>query len=157
VTFTGQVAPAASALPHAAVLTEYSPVVAKVGTGNAPPAIFVNVSDCVAVAPTSRLPKLSDDPESEYPGVPVPVREADNVFPCAVTVSDPLRAPNAVGVKTTTIWQLAPPTTVPQLFDVTAKSPPALAEEIVEVKLELFVQVKVTGALGNPIASEPKS
>jgi hypothetical protein len=45
VTLIGHVAPAAIELPHAAVLTEYEPVVTNGGIGNGPDAKLVNVSD----------------------------------------------------------------------------------------------------------------
>ncbi len=56
VTLTEQLASAAIVVPHAAVLTEYWPVVTKGGIGNGPLARLVSVSVCVAEAPTSRLP-----------------------------------------------------------------------------------------------------
>jgi hypothetical protein len=78
---TGQLASGASVLPQAVVLTEYCPVVTKVGTGSGPAARLVSVNVCVAEAPTSRFPKLSEVPESEKPGVPVPVSEAVSESP----------------------------------------------------------------------------
>src|ERR1035437_7611452 len=165
VTLTAQVASAASVLPQAAVLTEYWPVVTNTGTGSgAPPGIanaevcgvtaparLVNVMFCEAEAPTSRLPKLSVVGDSENPGVPVPVSDAVSVFPAETTASVPVRSANALGVNTTTIWQLAPPATEAQLFDVILKSvlfPLMAADVTCETKLELFVQVKVFGWLG---------
>ena len=148
---TAQVASAASILPQAAVLAEYWPVVTNTGTGSGPPARLVNVRFCEAEAPTSRLPKLSVVGDSENPGVPVPVSEAVSVFPAETTASVPVRTPNALGVNTTTIWQLAPPATEAQLFDVILKSvlfPLMAADVTCETKLELFVQVKVFGWLG---------
>jgi hypothetical protein len=94
------------------------------------------------------LPKLRDVGEIEKPGVPVPVSVAVSVLPDEATVSVPARAPSAVGVNTTVIWQLAPPATVPQLLEVTTKSPVATAADTCDAKLELFVQVNVCGALG---------
>ena len=72
-------------------------------------------------------------------------------------VSVPVRAPSAVGVKVTPIWQLAPPATEPQLLDTTLKSPVVSAADTWEAKLELLVQVKVSTGLAKPIASDPKS
>ena len=56
VTLIWQLESAAIELPQAAVLTAYSPVVKKGGTGRGPGAMLVTVSIWVAVAPTSRLP-----------------------------------------------------------------------------------------------------
>jgi hypothetical protein len=73
-----------------------------------------------------------------------------SVFPPETTVSVPVRAPNALGVKTTLIVQLAPPATEAQSLDRldrTLKSPVAVAEVTCEVKLELLVQVNVSGAV----------
>src|SRR6185312_4344034 len=65
VTVIGQLAPAAIVVPQADVLTVYCPVVAKAGTGRGPPARLVSVRVCFAEAPTSRLPKVNELPESE--------------------------------------------------------------------------------------------
>jgi hypothetical protein len=99
------------------------------------------------------LPKLSDVGEIEKPGVPVPLSDAVSVLPEDATASVPVRTPNALGVNTTVIWQLDPPGTEAQLFDVMVKStllalPEMAADVTCDVKLELFVQVKVCGALG---------
>jgi len=71
VTVTAQLAIAASVPPQAAVLTAYSPVVVNTGTGSGPVARLVSVSVCLVEAPTSRLPKVIAEAESEKPGVPV--------------------------------------------------------------------------------------
>jgi hypothetical protein len=118
---------------------------------------LVRVSVCVAIAPISRLPKLSDDAEIVNPGIPVPVSEAVRVLADETTVSVPVRAPSADGVNTTLIWQLAPPGTEAQLFEATLKSPLAEAKVICEAKLELLVQVKAMGAVVKPTGSDPKS
>ena len=58
----------------------------------------------------------------------------------------PVRAPRAVGVKTTLMEQVAPEATEPQALEVTEKSPVAVALVTVTGKIELFVQVKVLAA-----------
>src|ERR1700748_1588014 len=105
----------------------------------------------LALAPTSRLPKDRLVGEMVKSGTPVPVRVEVSVCAPALTESVPVRAPRAVGLNTTVIWQLAPPGSEPQLVEVTLKSPLAGATFTMELKVELFVQVKVCGAESKPM------
>src|SRR5665213_1005462 len=125
--------------------------------GSARLARLVRVRVCVADAPTSRLPKLSELPEKEYPGVPVPVSAAVSVLPEETTESVPVRAPSAVGVNVTPMVQLVPAATAPQLLETMLKSPVAVADFTELAKLELLVQVKVLTGLVKLTAWEPKS
>ena len=113
--------------------------------------VSVNVSGAEA-KPTSWLPKLSDPGVSVNPGTPVPVSVAVSVMPADSTFSVALSAPSRLGVNTTVIVQFVPAATAPQPFDVTLKSaafvPVNTTDDTCAAKLELFVQVKVCGALG---------
>src|ERR1700742_1298366 len=104
----------------------------------------------LAVAPTSRLPNARLAGEMVKSGTPVPVRVEVRVCAPALTESVPVRAPRAVGLKTTLIWQLAPPASEPQLLEVTLKSPLGGATFTRELNVELLVQVKVCGAESKP-------
>src|SRR5665213_1508443 len=111
----------------------------------------------LALAPTSRFPKARLVGEMVKSGMPVPVRVEVSCCAPALTERVPVRAPRAVGVKTTLIWQLAPPASAPQLLETTEKSPLAGATLTMELKVELLVQVKVCAAEGKPMGCEPKS
>src|ERR1700733_6245210 len=88
--------------------------------------------------------------------MPVPLSEAVSELPEETTVSVPLSAPSAAGVKTTLIWQLVPGATLEQLFEVTLKLPVVVAEETCAAKLELLVHVKLCGGVVKLYASLPK-
>ena len=75
------------------------------------------------------------------------------------TESVPVRDPNWVGVKTITIWQLAPPTNVlPQGFGLVAcaKSPLTVMLLMFSVPVPLLVRVAVFPLLDCPITTVPK-
>src|SRR6185312_10937968 len=80
----------------------------------------------------------------------MPVSAAVTVLGPEMTLSVPVREPSAVGLKLTTIWQLAPPATELQLLETTLKSLVAVTDLMDVAKLELLVQVKVTGAAVKP-------
>ena len=84
------------------VLTAYPPPVTKTGTGKLLGAILVKVKFWVTARPMSWLPQASAVPERVYPGTPVPVNGAVSELPPEdCTVSVPVRAASAVGVKVT--------------------------------------------------------
>ena len=105
-----------------------SPVVPRLEMVNGAVPVLVSVTICsVLVVPTSWSPKvrLVEERETAGAGSPTPVRLTVSGLLAAseVMVKSAVRVPKAVGVKVTSIVQLAPPATLlPQVL-VWAKSP----------------------------------
>ncbi len=94
---------------------------------NIAPPVLDSVTVCAAlIAPTGWLPKLKLEGDTLATGtVPVPVKPALCGLPLAlsVTVSVPVRVPEAVGVKVTLIAQCVPGARAPPQLFVWPKSP----------------------------------
>jgi hypothetical protein len=109
--------------------------------------------------PTTCAAKVKEVGERLTTGaVPVPVRLTVWVAELAlsVMVTEPLRAPVAVGVKVTLIEQEAPAATLEPQVLIWEKSPLAVMLEIVRAALPLFVSAIVAGELVVPTTWLPK-
>jgi hypothetical protein len=113
---------------------------------NEVPRLFVRVTVfAVLEVPTAWLPndKLAGDVVAWAMPTPLSESVCGLLLALSVTVSVPVRAPVAVGVKATLIVQLAPePKDVPQVF-VCAKSPVTAIDEILNAVGKLFFSVTV--------------
>ena len=150
-----QLASEASVVPHVFDTAEKSPVAVTCGEGIAPGALFVSVTDFLIIAPISAFPKSTVPFDTARSGTPVPVSDELSVVPVDISVSDPVRAPSAVGLNATSISQLAPAPIEPHGADVITKSPLAVTEEGVSGKIELFFHIKACAAVAKPTASDP--
>jgi hypothetical protein len=124
--------------------------------------LFVSVTVCAAlVVPTFCDANVRLAGESEAPGpVPVPDRltEFGELAAFDATATEPLLAPDAVGLNVTDTLQVPAGATVPQVV-VAAKSPafvpPTVTPLTTRLALPVFVTVTVCAALVAPIEVEP--
>jgi hypothetical protein len=157
VTFTVQVAPAATDVPQLFVWAK-SPAITKVLIVRAVLPVLLRVTVCAELeVPTSCEPKVSDagDNDATAPNpVPFRVTAAGAGLLLLDNDNDPLRLPTAVGVKTILIEQLAPaPSDVPHVF-VWLKSPVTISDEIEREVFPLLVSVTSCTALELPTACD---
>ena len=155
VTLMVQLAPGARELPQVLVSAK-SPVIVipEIASGAFP--VFDSVALWAAlVVPGAWLPKARLVGENVATGAaPVPVSDTPCGLPEALsaTVSEPDRAPMAVGVKVTLTVQLAPEAReLPQVF-VSAKSPVVEIPEIVSGAFPVFESVALWMGLVVPRA-----
>jgi hypothetical protein len=163
VTETVQLAFTASVAPQVVVRAKSLGVTAVVDMFSVAVPRLVTVTFCAAVVvPTFTLPNDKVAGESETAGelvAPVPLRATDCGLPTKLVAiaSEPLRVPEAVGVKVTETVQLEPAASdAPQVVADFAKSP----EAVMELKVTLpacAVSVTVVAALVVFRACVPKT
>lgn len=122
--------------------------------------LLVKVKVLAALSlPTFVLAKVALAGVNVAAAVPVPESDAVWGLPCALsfTLSVPVREPTWVGVKVTSIVQLLPTVrVVPQVFELTAKSPVVVMLLMVRVALPLFFRVSALAVEVDPRTSLPK-